>query len=354
MNARAINKLTINGEDLQGEEIVRYCMGIGREDLSQLGIFVKEWLSDSPGIALQTSGSTGEPKTMRVQKDQMLASAAMTAEYFGFDKAQTALLCLPVKYIAGQMMVIRAMLSGLNLVCLPPSGNPLPELPEGIVIDFAPLLPMQLDRVEAAPGIKTILLGGAPVAPRLEGKLQTFATRVFHGYGMTETLSHVALRRVNGADKSEAYEALKDVSFAQDERDCLIIRVHFLTHPVITNDIVELHSSTSFTWRGRADFVVNSGGVKLFPEEIERKIGESLSLPFFVAGTPDERFGERLCLFIESTPLPEDELEALHEMLHRRLDTLERPRRIIFVPAFQQTPSGKVDRKGTVKQMLNN
>lgn len=352
MKYQDINTITINGERLQGDAIVKYCTESGREDLSQLGLFVKKWLSENPDMILQTSGSTGEPKTMRVQKDQMLASAAMTAEYFGFKEGQKTLLCLPIRYIAGKMMVVRAMLSELNLICVAPSGNPLAVLPEETIIDFAPLLPIQLDSVESAPGFKKILLGGAPVAPRLEGKLQSFSARIFHGYGMTETLSHVALRRVNGPDKSEVYEALKGIAFEQDNRDCLVIQVPFLTQPVVTNDVVELLSSTSFTWRGRADFVVNSGGVKLFPEEIERKIGESLSLPFFVAGIPDERFGERLCLFIESTPLREDKLDDLNNLLHQRLDTLERPRKIIFVPVFERTDTGKVDRKGTVRGVI--
>lgn len=353
MNHTAVNILTINGKKLQGEAIVQFCIESGREDIQQLGLFVKEWLKDAPIIELKTSGSTGEPKSIVVEKNQMLASAAMTAEYFGFQKGQTALLCLPVHYIAGKMMVVRAMLSGLNLLCVPPSGDPLPALPLGVMIDFAPLLPMQLHISASTTSlVKRILLGGAPIDPLLENQLQSFSSEIFHGYGMTETLSHVALRRVNGQQRSDLYEALNGIDFETDDRDCLIINAPFLNESVITNDVVALHSSTSFMWKGRADFVVNSGGVKLYPEEIERKVAEFLPYRFFFAGVPDERFGERLCIFIEGNPIPEEELKYLTELLRNHLDKYEYPRDFIFVPDFQFTTSGKINRVATVQRFL--
>lgn len=349
MNYAEINNLIINGTNLHGKEIVEYCKNFGREDISQLGVFVNEWLNESPEVELRTSGSTGEPKIIRVEKNQMLASAALTADFFEFEKGQSALLCLPVQYIAGKMMVIRAMLSELNLICLPPSANPLASLPAATIIDFAPLLPMQLNGVESLAGINKILLGGAPVDPLLEKKLQKFSSAIFHGYGMTETLSHVALRRVNGSNRSERYEGLKGIYFETDNRDCLIIHSPFLPLPVNTNDVVELHSSTSFTWQGRVDFVVNSGGIKLFPEIIERKIADFMSRKFFLYGIPDERLGEQLCLFIEGKAMDEDQLDSLKENLHFHLEKYENPRRIFFIPQFYLTLTGKINRRSTVQ-----
>lgn len=352
MNHTTVNTLTINGQRLHGDAIVNYCVNSERDDIQQVGLFVKEWLKDDRLIELKTSGSTGEPKSILVEKTQMLSSAAMTAGYFGFQKGQTALLCLPVHYIAGKMMVVRAMLSDLNLLCVPPSGTPLDSLNPETIIDFAPLLPMQLNGAASSHAIRKILLGGAPVEPLLERQLQSFAAEIFHGYGMTETLSHVALRHVNGPQRSDVYEGLHGIEFETDERDCLIINAPFLNEPVFTNDVVELQSPTHFTWKGRADFVVNSGGVKLFPEEIERKIAEYIPYRFFVAGLPDERFGEKLCLFLEGTPMTEEETGYMKEVLRNHLDKFEFPRDLIFMPQFFITASGKVNRLATVQYFL--
>ena len=353
MNYQAINTLTINGVKLHGNAIADFCRESTREDLQQLGLFVKEWLSNNDFIELKTSGSTGDPKIMLVEKNQMLASAALTAGYFEFQKGQHALLCLPVQYIAGKMMVVRSMLSGLNLICLPPSGNPLSALPAGAVIDFAPLLPMQLEAATSTENIKTILLGGAPAAPQLEKRIQSCPSKIFHGYGMTETLSHVALRRVNGPLHSDVYEALQGIEFEKDERGCLVIHVPFLRTSVITNDVVELLSTTTFTWKGRIDFVVNSGGIKLFPEEIERKIATQISYPFFIAGIPDERFGEQLCLFIESGDLDEKQINFLKTTLQCHLDKYEMPRHIFTTEKFIKTNSGKINRLATMNEFLS-
>ncbi len=349
MNHTTVNTLTINGQRLHGDAIVNYCVNSEQNYIQQLGLFVKEWLKDDRLIELKTSGSTGEPKSILVEKTQMLSSAAMTAGYFGFQKGQTALLCLPVHYIAGKMMVIRAMLSGLNLLCVPPSGDPLSTLPPDTVIDFAPLLPMQLNAAATTSSIKKILLGGAPVDPLLEQQLQLFPSEIFHGYGMTETLSHVALRHVNGPQHSDVYEALNGIDFETDERDCLVINASFLNVPVYTNDVVDLYSSTSFSWKGRADFVVNSGGVKLYPEEIERRVAEYIPFRFFFAGVPDERFGEKLCLVMEGTPLAVEEMNYLRDILRNHLDKYESPREFIFVPEFRMTTSGKINRLATMQ-----
>lgn len=353
MNYADYHTLTINGQTLSGSEIIRFCEDSREIHLQQLGIFVSEWLHPASVLEINTSGSTGTPKTIFVEKNKFLQSAAMTARYFHFQTGDTALLCLPVSYIAGKMMVVRSFFSGLNLVCIPPSGKPMEELPEGISIDFAPLTPMQLSGETSAPGIKKILLGGGPVDPVLEGRLQPFASQIYHGYGMTETLSHIAVRRVNGADRSDIYEALEGVSFDTDENDCLIISVPFLDEDVYTTDVVELISDTSFIWRGRADFVINSGGLKFYPEELEKAI-HFISQRFFFAGMPDERFGEKICLFVEGIPLDKQEVIDLRQNLEKVIDKYALPKEIYFVPSFKQTSSGKVNRLATVQMISEN
>lgn len=348
MNFRDYHTIVINGTRLEGEGIIRYCESSAQDYLQQVGAFVREWLSISPGMEMRTSGSTGSPKLFWIEKNKMLQSAAMTARFFRFEEGQTALLALPVSYIAGKMMVVRAFLSGLNLICVPPSGNPLKDIPQNVQIDFAPLLPMQLTAVDDCPQIKKILLGGAPVEAVLEQKLQHFTPEIYHGYGMTETLSHVAIRNINGPNSSLTYRALEGITFDTDEHDCLIINAPFLDDEVFTNDVVELLSDTSFIWKGRADFVINSGGLKIFPEELERALS-FLTRRFFFAGMPDERFGERVCLFIEGEPYNPERMIVLSDQLERSLDKYSRPRDIYFIPSFIQTASGKVNRRATVE-----
>lgn len=353
MNYSSYHTLTINGNTLTGLEVLQFCKNSEVENIRQIGVFMSNWLSDKPTLEVHTSGSTGVPKTIVVEKNQMLRSAAMTAEFFRFEAGQRALLCLPIHYIAGKMMVVRALYSGLDLYCLEPDTTPLVSLPDDKVIDFAPLIPAQIAGVEDTKSIKKILLGGAHVATRLEEALQSVKAEIYHGYGMTETLSHVAIRHVNGMARSEVYRALKGISFDVDDNDCLEIDVPFLQHTIFTNDVVHLISEQEFVWRGRLDLVVNSGGIKLFPEEIEKKLFDLIAGRFFIAGLPDVRFGEKLGLFIEGSNYGEDRFELLLRQIASRVDKFEQPREIFFVPEFKTTASGKIQRAETVRAVLN-
>ena len=348
MNFSDYNELTINGHHLKDNEIVEFCKASDIENIKKLGIFIEDWLSSEATISVQTSGSTGTPKIITVQKQQMLQSAMATANFFNFKKGQTALLCLPVNYIAGKMMVVRALYSRLNLVCIEPNNTPLKNLPKDIQIDFAPLTPMQLKDTKDSSFVKTILLGGSPVSLEMESNFQKLSSEIYHGYGMTETLSHVALRKINGKDKSTIYQTLKGIKFSLDSRGCLRIEVPFLKEIIVTNDIVELISEQQFIWKGRADNVINSGGIKLFPEIIEQKIAPFIAEQYFVSGLPDTLLGEKLCLFIEGRHYTSDKLQILKNNLEENLEKYERPKEIIFIPEFKMTESGKIQRKGTI------
>lgn len=352
MNFENYQTLTLNGQMLTGLEITEYCKNQEAPNLRLIGLFVSEWLSDKPFVEVKTSGSTGVPKIISVEKNQMLQSAAMTAAFFGFAPGQTALLCLPMNYIAGKMMVVRAMLSGLNLHCIEPENNPLQHLRAQTVIDFAPLIPMQLEGVTNTGAIKKILLGGSAVNPIQEEHFNKLEAEIYHGYGMTETLSHVAIRAVNGSFRSDVFKALPGIYFDTDERDCLLIDIPFFRDIIYTNDVVELIDDQQFIWRGRADNVINSGGIKLFPEEVERKLMPLMSGPFFVAGIHDERFGEKLCLFIEGMRPDEETFDRMKSEIALHLDRYEKPRDIFYIPSFVRTGSGKIKRKETVYYVL--
>lgn len=351
MKYTAYNILTINGNKYSGDAILRYCSNSLNENTRQIGIFLKEWMNADPFIEVRTSGSTGHPKIISVEKNQMLQSAAMTAEYFDFRKGQTALHCLPMNYIAGKMMVVRALFSQLNLFCIQPDNFPIDAVAANQIIHFAPLVPMQLNGIKNTKGIRRILLGGSPIPPSLEENFQQLKAAIYHGYGMTETLSHVAIRRVNGENRSEVYRALEGISFHLDERSCLIINAPFLNNPVCTNDIVDLVSKHEFIWKGRADLVVNSGGIKLFPEEIEKKLAPFISERFFLAGLPDKYLGEKLCLFIEGAAYDQERVKSLLLKISGYGNRFEKPRDVFFIKQFITTESGKIKREATVQKL---
>ena len=338
------HSLTIDGHILTGYEIVRFCQKSHSKNIRAIGDFIQSWLHPSPLIQVQTSGSTGAPKLIEVEKNQMLASASMTAQFFHFQSGQNALLCLPMSYIAGKMMVVRALYSGLNLVCVEPQSSPLQQLKSDTEIDFAPLTPMQLQHTIQTPRVKTILLGGGPIHPELEKNTTLLQAAVFHGYGMTETLSHIALRRVNGSQASISYHTLPGITVATDQRECLTIQVPFLKNTIVTNDVVELVSDTAFIWKGRYDHVINSGGIKLFPEKIEKILAPILQERFFVTGIEDSLLGQKLCLVIEGESFDKEKLNQLKNKMPTLLTPYEIPKKILFISRFSVTESGKIQR----------
>ncbi|MBS1589954.1 MAG: AMP-binding protein [Bacteroidetes bacterium] len=353
MNWHNFEQLTLNGKTYSKLTLLDFCKQAPQQHINELGAFLSDWFLDADTITLKTSGSTGVPKTIVVRKEQMLKSAAATANYFNFKPGQSALLCLPMPYIAARMMVVRALFSGLNLICIAPCSNPLDAIDDSIHIDFAPLTPMQLHFVSNTKGIKHILLGGAPISESLELRCQSLSAQIFHGYGMTETLSHVAIRRVNGADKSNIFYGLPNMVFHTDERGCLTIDVPYLEKRIVTNDLVALLSDKSFIWQGRADNLINSGGIKLIPEHIEEKLLPFLTNRFFVAGLPDDKWGQKLVLVIEGSPLLAYQINVLKENMNQHLNRIEQPKEIWFIEKFIETPTGKIQRLQTLNLTID-
>ena len=300
--------------------------------------FLAEWHNDSPTVLVHTSGSTGQPKPMLVEKRRMEASARITCEFLGLHEGDTALLCMSLDYIAGKMMVVRSLVSGLRLISVTPSGLPYWEE----TIDFAAMVPLQVWNLlhnaegrERLKQIRNLIIGGGAIDEALELELQDFPNAVWSTYGMTETLSHIALRRLNGVEHSLFYKPFNDVTVSLNEEQCLVINAPAVCDKtLITNDIAEL-SEQGFRILGRKDNVICSGGIKIQIEEVERLLRPHLSTPYIITRAKDEKFGEVVVLLIEGTS------DDAQQICHRVLPKYWQPRRIIPVPHIPMTETGK-------------
>jgi o-succinylbenzoate synthase len=315
--------------------------------------FVQTWWNDSPTLTVKTSGSTGTPKSIVVEKERMMQSAMMTCSYLQLHHGDTALLCLPVDYIAGKMMVVRALVAGLNLYCVSPSGHPLRHLPD-MPFAFAAMIPMQVfhslhtaqEKVRLA-AIHHCIIGGAPVDSTLEHELLSMPNSFYVTYGMTETLSHIAMRRLNGAKASGFYEPFPHVRITLSEEETLIIDAPLVADQVIeTNDMARILEDGRFEILGRKDNVINSGGLKFQPEVLERKLHRVLSDAFVVTSVPDAVLGEKLVLLIERSEQGKEfvDLDDLKEKTRDLLSAYEQPKAIYGCIKLPHTPNGKIDR----------
>ncbi len=313
--------------------------------------FMIDWLSEAGTITAQTSGSTGAPKKISLSKKYIEVSARMTLDFFGLKAGDKTLLCLPMHYIAAKMMVVRAFVGKLDMYSIKPKLYPYSEWTPGLA--FAAMTPAQAEKLlETEEGVSflnrivKLLLGGSAISSGLEEKMQSLKTQVWHSYGMTETLSHIALRKVNGQDASDSFLPLPGISLEKNGEGCLRITApHLGIFGLDTHDIVGLSTNGSFRILGRTDNVINSGGVKLFPEQIEQKLSQWIKVPFYVGSKPDDLLGERPVLMIESEPWPENQVEILREQIKLHLEKFETPNQIIFLKAFDRTESGKIVRK---------
>ena len=318
-----------------------------------LRAFFALWEDESPTIEVRTSGSTGAPKAMQVEKSRMRASAKMTLDFLGIPPGANALLCLPMQYIAGMMMAVRSRVGKLNLISTEPDGNPLKHIDRPI--DFAAMIPLQVfnslqTEVEALRllSINHLIIGGAALDKALEASLTDFPHCVWSTYGMTETLSHIALRKINGADRSPHYTPLPGVTISQTADGRLTIYAPHL-HPetLTTNDLAEITPYGTFRILGRADNVINSGGVKLQIENIEQALRPHLSHPFAITSVPSEKFGEEVALLHTEAHLPENEIIRI---CHQSLQPYAVPRHIIKVNQIPTTANGKIAR-GKAKEV---
>ncbi|MGM9833561.1 MAG: AMP-binding protein [Candidatus Limisoma sp.] len=307
--------------------------------------FLAEWRNDDDFVTAHTSGSTGKPKEIRLLKADMLASARATNARFGIGAHSRLLLCLSPDYIAGKMMIVRALDAGARLTAIDPHRDLLDGY-HGDSFDFAAVIPAQAQALADNPDrlarLGTIIVGGGPVSAELESRLAALNADAYSTYGMTETCSHIAVRRI-GVDSH--YTTLTPTTVSADSRGCLVARLpHLSVGEVTTNDLVDILSPTEFRWRGRIDNAINSGGVKIIPEELEREIADLLDVRYYVGRRPSPTWGEVPVLVVETTDLTDDRRDAILAAMRNRLG-IRAPRQIITLARFDETPTGKVVRR---------
>ena len=318
--------------------------------------FLSEWNNDSDRVLVHTSGSTGKPKPMMVEKKRMLNSARITCDFLGLKPGDSALLCMSLDYIAGKMVVVRSIERRLHLISVSPSGHPLKDINEEIT--FAAMVPMQVyntlqvpEERERLTHIRHLIIGGGAIDASLEKELQALPGNIaiWSTYGMTETLSHIALRRINGAEASEWYQPFDSVKISQTDEGCLVIDAPLVcAETLLTNDIVEIEpyiynkvEKTRFRIKGRKDNVICSGGIKIQIEEVEEFLKPHLEKPFMLAKKKDEKFGEIAVLLSE-----DKEIKTVEATIRRLLSDHKYwiPREFLHVDHLPLTETGKPKR----------
>ena len=321
--------------------------------------FCEDWSSTSKTLSVQTSGSTGTPKKMEIEKSKMAFSANATCDFLQLKEKCTALLVLPIDYIAGKMMVVRAMEKKMKLHVVSPSLNPLSQLT--VPIDFCALTPLQVENsLDKLYLIKNLIIGGAAVSENLKIKIQNTLSqhsenRVFETFGMTETLSHIALKEISPKNE-DFFTAFDGIYLSKDHRDCLTIIAPNLCNDILqTNDVVEFVSENQFKFLGRADFIINSGGAKIHPEDLEKKLKTILEIELVFIGLKDDYLGEKLVLVLEKSTVNSEEqqifIDAVVQFPFEK--SFHQPKEIFFVEKLPRTENGKINRNA-LKQLIEN
>lgn len=343
--------IILNGKTISSEEIMQLTPEITANSAipkweKELYRFLIEWFSDSDFVMAQTSGSTGEPKSIELAKSILIKSAERTIEYFGLQKGDRLLLSLSCQYIAGKMMVVRAIMGQMNLIAVDPASDF--DFPEQEIFELGAMVPNQVFKILEQPSgkeklqhIRNLLIGGSGISSALESRISQLSSRIVSTYGMTETASHIAIRELSGNLKSDSYQCLSGISVSLSEGGCLQIHLPELKAALQTNDLAELKSETSFKILGRADSVIISGGIKYSPEAIEKKLGGLFHQRFVISSVHDDKLGEKLVLVIEGKPF---KIDTLEQKLTKLLTSYELPKSIIFLDKFPETTSGKLKR----------
>lgn len=317
--------------------------------------FLEEWFSDSDTVKVQTSGSTGTPKVFDIEKSRMMNSAEMTCDFLGLQEGNTALICLPVEYISGKMMVVRSMMRKLKLIVTDPSVKPVETLDQKI--DFCAMTPLQVENsLDKLYLIKNLIIGGAAVSEDLKKKMKEVLknsdseTFIFETYGMSETLSHIGLKQI--LPKPEEYfTVFENVEISLDERNCLRIYAPKLNPDILqTNDLVEIKDEKQFKFLGRIDNVINSGGAKIFPEQLEALVKKEIPNEVVFLGIDDVSLGQKLIVVIQGEK-SDDLIKKIREIQFEK--SFHKPKEIVFVEKIPRTPNGKINRI-ELKKLLNN
>lgn len=352
--AKAFERITLDGESLSAFAFLQRLEDRGRKRdevwIRELRMTMSQLIAHGHLPAI-TSGTTGPPKRFTIPKRDLVMSARLTGAAFQLMPGDRVLHCLPAQFIAGKMMLMRAFALGLDIHLINPRGSVLDNLQAQERFRFTAMVPLQLhraiqeDRGRVERQFDTILLGGGPVSDALMEVLSTLGTNVLQSYGSTETVTHVALRRINGPAPEDHFTAIGACHFARDPRGCLVAYTpHLGTKQHVTNDLVELVDDTRFRWLGRIDNVILSGGKKIFPEQLEARTAGAIPYPHYFTRVPDPVLGQAVMLVLE-TELPREQvLPEVMEKLTAVLHPHEWPRRVQALRRISRTPSGKMIR----------
>ena len=326
-----------NGISLDREKLLLAAHDLIKEgnDFERItGEFLLEWFNNKSFITATSSGTTGIPKKINIDKQAMVNSAFATTEFFDLKAGNRVLHCMSTAYIAGKMMLVRSIILGFEMDFVTPSSNPLKDNRNNY--DFVAMVPIQVQNsISELYKVKKLIVGGTKISETLLNQLIEIPTQIYETYGMTETITHIAVKEIG----DKYFSVLPNVTITNDERGCLVIVAPRISDTnIVTNDVIEILSETQFHLLGRIDNVINSGGVKLFPEQIEAKLSDKIKERFFVIGIPDDKLGEQVLIIIEGKPTVFDDL------VFENLALYEKPKLIRFVPKFIETESGKVKR----------
>ena len=326
--------------------------------LSQSLEFCKEWLNGKTDFGLSTSGSTGQPKSINIKRSQMELSAAATKAFFKIKDEPKLLACINTQMIGGKMMLVRGLCWDADIYLVTPEANPLIDLSLQEKIDFCAMVPLQVEAclkesisTRKLSDIETLIIGGAPSSHSLIQKIKAAGINAFQTYGMTETVSHIALAKINASEL--IYHTLPNVKIGTDDASRLWIEAPMAIEKRLqTNDLVEIVADGAFQWIGRADFTINSGGIKIQAEALEAELQKYIKpifggIQYFVFGQNDEKLGQRLVLFLETKEGDKNKAQELLMILKREMKKYHYPKEIFILEAFIKTPSGKINRTKT-------
>ena len=351
-------KIYINNKEYQLTDLESFISK--NPKYSKLVKFIQNWRIGKQTFKFQTSGSTGKPKEISITKNQIISSVLATKKALGLDQEDKVLICLNPEYIATTMMTARCLILNLDMYIIEPSANPFKLIDAEIKIDFASFAPLQVEAIldnnqaNKLESIRNILVGGAPLSANLISQLSALNTNIYQSYGMTETVSHIALMNLKTDD---CFNTIGGIEIQQDNRQCLTIKGAVTNDLwVQTNDVVELINPTKFRWLGRADNIINSGGVKVFPETLEALAIDILKQnnfqnSFFFYGQKNERFGEIIGLIFEKNKPKKTILDSLNNSIINRFSKYHIPKTITTVNAFCRTESGKIKRIETIESL---
>ena len=304
-------------------------------DLLFLKSLIASWFDTNNHLEVKTSGSTGNPKKIKIPKEDFIESCLLTKKTFDLNEKSRVINCLPVDYIAGKMMFIRALVLGFDIYTFPIKSKPIDKLESNY--DLIAMTPLQLaNSINKIERIKNVIVGGGPVQNDLKRKILRLKNNIFETYGMTESLTHIAIKNLTNNEKN--FYALEGITFAENSGCLLINTPHLSIKKIQTNDEINLLSNTEFSWLGRKDFIINSGGVKINPEELEKKLNESYDQNFIISSIADEKLGQKVVIVFEKK-IPPDWIKSTE-----KFQKIYKPKKAYSLKKFLYV-NGKTDRK---------